>query len=124
MRVRESRPLVASGATFLALGAGIALAGGLGFGLAARRASDRVDELDEGRNPDRLGLSQAEDLDAKGKDLESLQIASLATGAAFVIVGAALLGTGLVRARGPRGRRTVTPAISAQTVGVSATWRF
>lgn len=124
LRARENRPLVASGATFLALGAGIALAGGLGFGLAARRASDGVDELDEGRNPDRLSLSQAEDLDAKGKDLESLQIASLATGAAFAIVGAALLGTGLVRARGPRGRRTVSPDISARTVGVRATWRF
>lgn len=122
-RMRQTRPLVASGASLLGLGAAIAIAGGLGFGLTARRASDRVDALGNGRNPERLDLTEAENLDARGKDLEALQIASLATGGVMIAIGAALLGTGLARRRAGV-RHSVSAAVSARSVGVTTRWRF
>ncbi|MBL8942297.1 MAG: hypothetical protein JNK45_04070 [Myxococcales bacterium] len=119
-RAKSVRPLVISGSTLAGVGAAIALAGGLGFGLAARRHSRRIDRLGDGSNPERLGLAEAEDLDARGRDLESLQIASVAAGAALVVLGAALLTTGLVRRRAAARNDHVT----AHVLGLRSPWRF
>lgn len=119
-RAKSVRPLVISGSTLAGVGAAIALAGGLGFGLAARRDSRRIDRLGDGSNPERLGLAEAEDLDARGRDLESLQIASVAAGAALVVLGTALLATGLVRRRAAARHDNVT----AHVLGLRSPWRF
>ena len=119
-RSKSAKPLVISGATLAGVGAAVALAGGLGFGLAARRDSRRIDRLGDGSNPERLGLSEAENLDARGRDLEALQIASVAAGAALVVLGTALLTTGLVRRRSAaRHANTV-----AHVIGLRTPWRF
>lgn len=120
-RAKSIRPLLISSSTLLGLGSAIALAGGLGFGLAARRASDRVERLGDGSNPERLGLAQAEDLNARGRDLETLQIASIAAGATLGVVGAALLVTALVRRRTQHRR---AEHIATRMAPTPNGWRF
>jgi len=118
------RPTVIAGSVLLSLGTAIAIGGGLGFGLAARRDSDTVEELQQGQNPSRLTLSEAEDFDARGKDFEALQIASLAVGGTMAGVGLALLVTGLVRQKRASPREARGPRVSPQVVGSQMSWRF
>jgi tetratricopeptide (TPR) repeat protein len=120
------RPLVVAGAALGGVGAALALGGGLGFGLAARRNSDRVHELSAGSNPERLTLAEAEDAHARGRDFEVLQIALVATGAAIAVVGVALLATGLARKKRTAipGRRALMPLVGPKLVGVAGGWRF
>lgn len=120
---KEGRPMVISGITLLSVGAALAAAGGLGFGLAARRQSDRVADLDTGRNPERLSLSEAEDIQARGKDLETFQIVSVAVGAGVVLAGAGLLAAGLVQRRKHR-LEAFSPSFGPGFVGASTGWRF
>ncbi len=124
----EHRALVISGITLSALGAAIAVGGGAGFGIAARRNSDRVDDLSGGQNPNRLTLREAEDLEAQGRDFEVLQIVSLVTGATIATLGTALLVTGLRRRaksrRGTAHLKMVAPALSTRSLGLQTSWRF
>ncbi len=124
----QHRALVVSGITLSALGAAIAIGGGVGFGIAARRNSDRVADLSDGQNPDRLTLREAEDLEARGRDFETLQIVSLVTGATVTTLGAALLVTGLRRRAKSRRQsvrlETVAPALSTRSLGLQTSWRF
>lgn len=120
---RAGRPMVVSGITLMSIGAAVTAAGGLGFGLAARRQSDRVAALESGRNPDRLSLSDAEDIQARGKDFETLQIVSLAVGAGVLLAGAGLLAAGLVQRRKHR-LEAFTPSFGPGFVGASTGWRF
>lgn len=125
----QYRKQVITGIALTSVGAAIAIGGGVGFGISARRNSDRVADLSDGRNPDRLSLREAEDLEALGRDFETLQIVSLATGGTMAIVGTVLLATGLRRrARSRREARVrleaVGPALSAQRLGLQTSWRF
>jgi tetratricopeptide (TPR) repeat protein len=125
---RAQRRLRVAGITVAALGGAVAVGGGVGFGIVARRSSDKIDDLSDGRNPSRLSLSEAEDLEARGRDFETMQIAAMATGGVMVGAGVAML---IVahrrRARFERARgnlQTVSPFVSSQSLSLHARWRF
>lgn len=120
---RAVSPLVTSGSVLLGAGAAMAIAGGVGFGVSAQRVSETVGSLDQGHNPDRLSLSQAEERHARGQNLEALQITFIATGAAVAAVGAGLLTAGLIKQRRAR-LQALAPTLSPSTVALHATWRF
>lgn len=119
------RPLLVSGVVLTSIGAALALGGGLSFGLLARRDSDRIDALGEGQNPGRLSLSEAENLHARGRDFETLQIASLAAGVTLAGVGTGLLVAGIVRRHRAQTRlEAVVPGVTPHMAGLQAQWRF
>lgn len=113
-----------SGIALLSIGSVAALAGGLGFGLVARRESDKISDLDGGQNPGRLSLSEAEDLEARGKDFETFQIVSISVGAAIAVAGVGLLTVGLVRRRNQQRLQALAPVLMPRFVGVNTSWRF
>lgn len=117
------KPMIIAGGALLGIGSAIAIAGGIGFGLAARRNSDKVDDLANGTNPDRVTLAEAEDLEAQGKDFAALQISFLVAGGAIAVVGAGLLAGGIVRRKNAR-LRALGPSVGPRTVGINAIWRF
>ena len=122
-RPPDGRGLIITGAVMSAAGAALAVGAGVGFGVRARRASDRVGAISEGSNPDRLSLSEAEDLDAQGKDAETLQISLAVAGGAVAAAGIALLAVGGLRYRKSR-QQAFAPAVGPRFAGMRATWRF
>ncbi len=94
---KNGRPLVISGAVLLGVGAALGLAGGIGFGVAAKRRSDDLDAVQSGGNPDDVTFEDAQALEREGKRFETLQIATAAVGAAIGITGVVLLAIGLQR---------------------------
>lgn len=125
---RAQQRLRVAGITVAALGGAVAIAGGVGFGIVARRSSDKIDDLSEGRNPSRLSLSEAEDLEARGRDFETMQIAAMATGGVMVGAGVAMLVVAhRRRVRSERARsslQTVAPFVSSRSLSLHAQWRF
>ena len=124
---RGQRRLRVAGITVAALGGAVALGGGVGFGIVARRSSDKIDDLSEGRNPSRLSLSEAEDLEARGRDFETMQIAAMATGAVMVGAGVAMVIVAhrrRVRSERARNLQTVSPFVSSGSLSLHAQWRF
>lgn len=119
----RGRSMVVSGSTLLAVGAAAALAGGVGFGLAARRRADQVKDLANGSNPGRLTLAEAEAIDATGRDFSTLQITFIAAGGAIALAGAALLTAGLVQNKRAR-LAAITPTIDSKMVALQGVWRF
>lgn len=117
------RPMVIAGASLLAVGAVAGLAGGVTFGMAARRRANQVKDLANGSNPGRLTLAEAEALDASGRDFSTLQITFVAVGGALALGGAALLAAGLVRNRRVR-LAGISPMIDSKMVALSGAWRF
>lgn len=128
------RALVISGAALLGVGAAVALGGGIGMGVAAKRRSDDLDEVQSGGNPQGLTFAQANDLQDEGKRFELGQIAMAAAGGAVAIVGVALLAVGL-RKRGKsravegksaaRWRPTaIAPSSTRSGFGLTLTGRF
>lgn len=115
--------MLISGSTLLAVGAAAALAGGVGFGLAARRRADQIDNLTNGSNPGRLTLAEAEAIDASGRDFSTLQITFLAAGGAIALAGAALLTAGLVQNRRAQ-LAAITPTFDSKMVALAGVWRF
>ncbi|MEM9453968.1 MAG: hypothetical protein AAGF11_07300 [Myxococcota bacterium] len=120
---RAVSPLVVGGSALLGAGAAVAIAGGVGFGVSARRVGETIDSLDEGSNPDRLSLAQAEDQHARGQNLEALQITFIVTGAAVAAAGAGLLTAGLLKQRRAR-LQALAPTLSPSMVALHAAWRF
>lgn len=117
------RTLIISGAALAGVGTLAAVAGGVGFGLVARRNTDSLDRLAAGENPSRLTLAESEELDAQGRNAEALQITFLAAGSAVALVGVALIAVG-VRAKRDSRRASVTPIAHPGFAGVSSRWRF
>lgn len=121
-RAAPTRTMLITGGALLAIGVGAAAAGGLVFGVRGRRARETIDGLRDGQNADRLTLSEAEDLDARGRNSDVLQATFLATGGAAALVGATLLTLGLVRRK--QSRASVQAQLSRRQAFVSTTWRF
>lgn len=119
----QGRNMVIIGSTLLGVGAAAAIAGGVGFGLAARRNADQVSELAEGSNPTRLTLAEAEALDAQGKDYSTLQITFIVTGSALALVGAGVLAGGLVRNKRAH-LSAISPVFDPHMLAVATQWRF
>lgn len=120
--LHEGRAMIISGGVLVGVGSALALAGGVGFGLAARRSSDDVSTLSSGRNPDGLTLSEAEDLHARGKDMEALHITFIASGAAIAVVGAGLVAGGIIKRK--RTSFAAIPSAGPGFVGLRTHWRF
>lgn len=122
-RDNAGRPLIISGAVLTGVGVVTAVAGGVGFGLVARRNTDSLDRLSGGENPSRLTLAESEELHAQGRNAEALQITFLAAGSAVALAGVALLAVG-IRAQRDSQRASVTPTAGPGFAGVSSRWRF
>lgn len=121
----DGRALVISGAVLLGVGAALGLAGGIGFGVAAKRRSDDLDAVQSGGNPGDVTFGGAQDLESEGKRFETLQIATAAVGAAIGITGVVLLAIGLKRkqAAGASALR-FSPHLGKGTAGLSLGGRF
>ncbi|MGH1341417.1 MAG: hypothetical protein ACRBN8_07700 [Nannocystales bacterium] len=125
---RGQTRLFAAGVTLAGLGGALAVGGGVGFGIVARRNSDRIDDLSAGQNPGRLTLREAEDLEARGRDFEAMQVAAIATGGVLAGVGAIM--AVIARRRLDRTERnyaqlrSISPVFSSQTLALQARWSF
>jgi tetratricopeptide (TPR) repeat protein len=124
----RSKPLVIAGAALTALGAAVALGGGIGLGLAAKRRSDDLDAVQTGGNPDDLTFGEAGDLEDEGKRLELGQLVTVAVGGAIALAGVALLAVGLSRRKqaksGAGPRAALAPSFGRTAVGLSIAGRF
>ncbi|MBK8241135.1 MAG: tetratricopeptide repeat protein [Deltaproteobacteria bacterium] len=128
------RALVISGAALLGVGAAVALGGGIGFGTAAKRRSDDLDDVQTGGNPQGLTFAEASALQDDGKRFELGQIALAAAGGAVAIVGVALLAVGLrkrAKGRSVAGKTaarwrgtTIAPSSTRNGFGLTLTGRF
>ena len=109
---RRFSPMLLTGSALAVTGVVGAAVGGTVFGLRARRADERVAQLMQGTNSDRLTLTEAEDLHAQGQNANVLLGVSVGIGAALAATGAALAVVGAKRDR----NRNI--ALSAQSLSV------
>ena len=109
---RRFSPMLLTGSALAVTGVVGAAVGGTVFGLRARRADERVAQLMQGTNSDRLTLTEAEDLHAQGQSANVLLGVSVGIGAALAATGAALAVVGAKRDR----NRNI--ALSAQSLSV------
>lgn len=120
------KPLVITGAVLLGVGAAIAIGGGVGFGIGAKRKSDELDRIQGGGNPDDRSFDQAQDVESAGKKLELGQIVMAAVGGAVAITGVALLAVGVARNKAARKGTAarITPAFGGGALGLVVSGRF
>lgn len=124
------RPFIISGAALTAVGAAVALGGGIGLGLAAKGKSDDLEAALDPGTDDPLTFDQASDLEADGKRLELGQIVVVAVGGAVAITGVALLAIGLSRKKkaaagnAAAARLRVSPGWTRGGAGLSLAGRF
>lgn len=125
-QAKTSKALVISGAAVIGVGAAGALATGVAFGLQARSLSQQVDDINAGSNPDELTLAEVEDLDARGRRAEVLQIVGVGVGGGVAVVGAILLAVGLKKRPKPDDapQARLTPMLGFKGTGVALTGRF
>lgn len=126
-----ARGILITGDVLTGVGIVVALAGGIGFGVAAKKKSDALKDVQTGGNPDDLTIAEARDLESQGKKFEAIQIAMVAVGGALVVTGVALIAVGTVRRnnamKGKKGRTArarLVPVIGARGAGLSLTGRF
>lgn len=124
----KARTLVIAGAVVAGVGAAVALGGGLGLGIAAKRRSDDLQAVQDGGNPDGLSFDQARALEDEGKGLELGQIVTVAIGGAIAVGGVAILAVGLSRkkkkAAAPGPAATLAPGLGRTSFGLSLSGRF
>jgi tetratricopeptide (TPR) repeat protein len=121
-----SRPLIIAGASIVAVGAGMALGGGIGFGVVARQRSNALVDIQDGGNPQGSTFADAQNLERDGKRLEVLQVTFVAIGAAVALTGAALMAVGMKRRKraADSARMQVVPGIARGSTGLSLVGRF
>lgn len=119
----RSRPLIITGAVLAGVGTALAVSGGVGFGLVARRNTDEIDRVSDGQNPNRLTLSETEELHARGQNAEALQITFLAAGSAVALLGVGILAAGLVNRKRTQ-NTAVVPVAGPRFAGMSARFSF
>lgn len=114
------RPLIIAGAALAGVGVAVALGGGLAFGVAARKRSAAVEEVQTGGNPEELSFDETRELHRAGRRFEGMQIGLAAGGAVVAVTGAVLLALGL------RKRQAVRPQawLGPTTAGLVITSRF
>lgn len=123
-----ARPMLITGDVLTGVGIVVALAGGIGFGVAAKKKSDALKDVQTGGNPDEVTLAEARDLESQGKKFEAIQIAMIAVGGALIVTGVALIAVGTVRRKnankGNTARARLVPVLGARGAGLSLTGRF
>ena len=118
---KNGRPLVIAGAALLGVGALFGLAGGIGFGVVAKRRSDDLDAVQSGGNPNDVTFAEAQELESEGKRFETGQIATAAVGAAIGITGVVLLAVGLKR---NKDAKAASLRLAPQWAGLQLSGRF
>lgn len=118
------RPLVITGAVLTAVGAGVAIGGGAGFGAVAADRSSQVDDVQNGGNPKGLTIKETKALDDEGKRAETLQIVMVSVGAAVGITGIALLAVGLSKNKKAKGKTAFVPTFGRDHGGFAIIGRF
>ncbi|MBC8068520.1 MAG: tetratricopeptide repeat protein [Deltaproteobacteria bacterium] len=123
---KQAKALIGAGAALTAVGAAVALGGGLGLGIAAQRRSDDLSAIQSRGNPDDRSFADAEDLEDQGRQLEIGQIVSVAVGAAIGLTGIALLAVGAQRmSKAKRAPKVAfSPSFGARSFGLSLGGRF
>ncbi len=119
----RARPLIISGAVLAGVGTLAAIGGGVGFGLVARGTTEDINRLADGQNPSRLTLAETEELHAKGRNAEALQVTFLAAGSAMALVGAGLLTAGLITRKRSE-TATIAPVAGPGFAGAVTRWKF
>jgi tetratricopeptide (TPR) repeat protein len=123
-----ARGMLITGDVLTGVGIVVALGGGIGFGVAARKRSKQLDEVQSGGNPDGLTFAEAQDLEDRGKRFEAIQIAMVAVGSALAVTGIALIAVGTVKRRnatkGTSARLRLAPQLGARGAGLSIGGRF
>jgi tetratricopeptide (TPR) repeat protein len=123
-----ARGILIAGEVLTGVGVVVALGGGIGFGVAAKRKSDALKDVQTGGNPDDVTLAEARKLESQGKKFEAIQIAMVAVGGALAVTGIALIAVGTVRrknaTKGKAARARLVPVLGARGAGLSLTGRF
>jgi tetratricopeptide (TPR) repeat protein len=122
-----ARGILIAGDVLTGAGIVIAVAGGVGFGVAAKRKSDALKDVQSGGNPDDVTVDGARQLEQDGKRFEAIQIAMVAVGGALIVTGVALIAVGTVRRRNAQkaaASARFVPAFGARGAGLSLTGRF
>lgn len=119
----RSKPLIITGAVLSGVGAALAVSGGVGFGMVARRNTEEIERVSSGENPNRLSLAETEDLHSRGQNAETLQITFLAAGSVVALLGVGILTAGLVNRKRNR-NVAVVPVGGPRFAGASARFSF
>jgi tetratricopeptide (TPR) repeat protein len=117
---KPSKPLIIAGAVIMGVGAALALGGGIGFGIVARKRGRELDDIQSGGNPQDKTLDDARDIERAGKRAETMQFALAVTGGVITIAGAAMLAVGVHRQRKAARERTarIVPHIGPRFSGL------
>jgi tetratricopeptide (TPR) repeat protein len=120
------RPFVIAGSVLTGVGLGLALGGGIGFGVVAGNRSDQLDEIQTGGNPNGATMADAQAIEDEGRQAELGQIATAAGGGAVAVAGIALLAVGLIKNKNARasGTARIVPTLNRSSAGLVLTGRF
>ncbi|MCA9696765.1 MAG: tetratricopeptide repeat-containing protein, partial [Myxococcales bacterium] len=106
------RGLVIGGGVLLGVGVALAAGGGAGFGVAAARHADEIDAIYNGGNPERVTLTEAQDIDAAGRRAQLGQIVSMSAGGALAVTGVALLVVGVIKNKKAGAKQESKPEVA------------
>ena len=123
---KPGRALVITGAVLTGVGA--ALAGGLGAwqGLVALDQSEKVNDAMFEGNPAGLTLEETQAADTDGRNAQTIEVVSIAAGAAIGLTGVALLVVGVLRNKKAQDTAAIqlSPAADRTSAGLSLSGRF
>jgi tetratricopeptide (TPR) repeat protein len=118
------RKLVLTGGVLLGVGAVVALAGGLGFGIPVSRKNATLGEVLDG-NPDGLTFAEADEIADAARTSQTIELVMVGVGGALVITGAALLAVGMSKNKKAKtARLQVAPTWGRTGAGLSLSGSF
>jgi tetratricopeptide (TPR) repeat protein len=119
------RKLVIAGGALLGVGALVGLGGGLGFGIPVASANGKLGDVLDGGNPDGLTFQEADDLAARAKLFQALELTMIGVGGALAIVGVAVLAVGLKKNKqATTANLQIAPSWGRGSVGLSIAGSF
>lgn len=118
------RGLIITGGVLTGVGVGVAVIGGVVFGLRSSNISGQLDDVYVVGNPERVTLEQARELDADGRAAELNQILLVSIGGAVAVVGVALLATGIAKRNKSQRTAKLIPVAGPSSAGFVLHGRF
>ncbi len=113
---KPGRGMIIAGGVLTGIGIGAAAIGGPVYGVIASNASNQLEDVVAGGNPERVTLEDARALDEQGRLAELNQILLISLGGAIGVVGIALLAAGISK----RNRANSSNAMLIPTAGPSS----